>query len=87
MHLIPNSILKAVKAIITQSLRDLFNASIKAKIFLENIKIARVTPIFKNGETDNLGILSFSILLATLNYQARATFSLHYSLNGVANAW
>ena len=27
----------------------------KAKIFPDDFKIARVTPIFKNGETDNLG--------------------------------
>ena len=51
----PNSVLKAVKDIIAPSLTDLFNASIKAKIFPDDLKIARVTPIFKNGETDNLG--------------------------------
>ena len=52
MHLIPNSVLKAVmiKDIIAPSLTDLFNASIKAKIFPDDFKIARVTPIFKNGE-------------------------------------
>ena len=49
MHLIPNSVLKAVKYIIAPSLTDLFNASIKAKIFPDDFKIARVTPIFKNG--------------------------------------
>ena len=50
-----NSVLKAVKDIIAPSLTDLFNASIKAKIFPDDFKIARVTPIFQNGETDNLG--------------------------------
>ena len=47
MHLIPNSVLKAVKDIIAPSLTDLFNASIKAKIFLDDFEVARVTPIFK----------------------------------------
>ena len=55
MHLIPNSILKAVKGIIAPSLTDLFNASIQSKIFPDDFKVARVTPIFKNGETDDLG--------------------------------
>ena len=55
MHLIPNSILKAVKDIIAPSLTDLFNASIQTKLFPDNFKVARVTPIFKNGETDDLG--------------------------------
>ena len=32
-----------------------FNAAIKAKIFSDDFKIARATPIFENGETDNLG--------------------------------
>ena len=54
-HLMSNSVLKAVKGIIAPSLTDLFNASIRAKIFPADFKIARVTPIFKNGETDNLG--------------------------------
>ena len=55
MHLIPNSILKAVKDIIAPSLTNLFNASIQTKIFPDDFKVARVTPIFKNGETDDLG--------------------------------
>ena len=54
MHLIPNSLLKAVEDI-APSLTDLFNAYKKAKIFPDDFKIARVTPLFKNGETDNLG--------------------------------
>ena len=50
-----NSVLKVVKDIIAPSLTNLFNASIKVKIFPDDFKIARVTPIFKNGKTDNLG--------------------------------
>ena len=55
MHLMSNRVLKAVKDIKAPSLTDLFNASIKAKIFPDDFKIARVTPIFKNCGTDNLG--------------------------------
>ena len=55
MHLIPNNVLKTVKDIIAPPLTDLFNASINAKIFPDDFKIARVTLIFKNGETDSLG--------------------------------
>ena len=44
MHLMPNSVLKAVKSIIAPSLTDLFNASMKAKIFPDDCRIARVTP-------------------------------------------
>ena len=55
MHLIPKRILKNVKDILTPSLTDIFNASIKSKTFPNDFKIARVTPIFKGGETENLG--------------------------------
>ena len=50
LHLMSNSVLKAVKDIIAPSLTDLFNASIEAKIFPDDFKIARATPIFNNGE-------------------------------------
>ena len=55
VHLISNFVLKAVKDNMAPSLTGLFNAAIKAKIFPDDFKIARVAPIFKNGETDNLG--------------------------------
>ena len=55
MHFIANIIWKAVKDIMAPSLTDLFNASIQTKIFPDDFKDARVTPIFKNGETDDLG--------------------------------
>ena len=54
-HLIPNSILKAVKDITAPSLTDLFNGSVETKIFPDDFKVARVTPIFKNGEPNDLG--------------------------------
>ena len=34
---------------------DIFNASIKSKTFPDDFKIARVTPIFKGGDTEGLG--------------------------------
>ena len=55
MHLIPNRILKNVKDILTPSITDIFNASIKSKTFPDDFKIARVTPIFKGGNTEDLG--------------------------------
>ena len=55
MHLIPNSILKAVQDIIAPSLTDLFNASMQTKFLPDDFKVGTVTPIFRNGETDGLG--------------------------------
>ena len=55
MHLIPNRILKNVKDILTPSITDIFNASIKSKTFPDDFKIARLTPIFKGGDTESLG--------------------------------
>ena len=55
MHLIPNRILKSVKDILTPSITGIFNASIKSKTFPDDFKIARVTPIFKGGDTEDLG--------------------------------
>ena len=55
LNLISNKFLKISKDIIAQSLCDIFNASIESKIFPDDFKIAIVTPIFKEGETDELG--------------------------------
>ena len=66
MHLIPNRILKNVKDILTPSITDIFNASIKSKTFPDDFKIARVTPIFKGGDTEDLGNYQpISILAST----------------------
>ena len=40
MHLIPNRILKNVKDMLTPSITDIFNASIKSKTFPDDFKIA-----------------------------------------------
>ena len=50
LNTIPNKILKCSKNVISQSLADIFNASIQSGIFPDDFKIARVTPIFKEGE-------------------------------------
>ena len=51
---LPNKILKIGKTILAESLCDIFNASIESKIFPQDFKIAKVTPIFKGGLTDDL---------------------------------
>ena len=66
MHLIPNRTLKNVKDILTPSITDIFNASIKSKTFPDDFKIATVTPIFKGGDTEDLGNYQpISILAST----------------------
>ena len=55
LNLISNKFLKISKDIIAQSLCDIFNASIESKTFPDDFKIAIVTPIFKEGEKDELG--------------------------------
>ena len=53
-NMIPNQILKSSKNIISQSLANIFNASLKSSIFPDDLKIARVAPIFKEGDRDNM---------------------------------
>ena len=55
MHMIPKSILKISKDIISNSLSDIFNESLSQQIFLDDFKIARVTPIHKRDERDGVG--------------------------------
>ena len=49
LNMIPNKILKCSKNVISQSLEDIFNVSIQS-IFPDDLKMAAVTPIFKEGE-------------------------------------
>ena len=53
-NMIPNQILRSSKNIISQSLGDIFNASLKSSIFPDDLKITRVTPIFKEGDRDDM---------------------------------
>ena len=55
LHMISNSVLKGAKDIIAPSMADIFNASIERKIFPDDFKTARVTPIFKCGDKEDLG--------------------------------
>ena len=54
MSMIPNKILKSAKHIISESLTDIFNASLEFNTFPDDLKVAGVTPIFKNGERNDL---------------------------------
>ena len=53
--MISNKFIKVARNIIAPSLCDIFNSSIEKKVFPHDFKIAVVTPIFKNGDVDNLG--------------------------------
>ena len=55
LDLMLNKFLKIAKETIAPSLCDIFNCLIKSKIYPHDFKIAIVTPIFKGGETDDLG--------------------------------
>ena len=59
--MISNSVLKGAKDIIAPSMADIFNASTEKKIFPDDFKTARVTPIFKCGgkeDSSNYGPIS-----------------------------
>ena len=52
---IPNRILKQSKDIITPALTEMFNIFIQFNIFPYDLKLARVSPIFKDGDAEELG--------------------------------
>ena len=54
IHNIPNKSLKLSKDIISNSLADIFNASIINNIFPVDLKIGRVTPLFKGDSREDL---------------------------------
>ena len=54
MSMIPNKILKSAKHVISESLTDIFNASLDSNTFSDDLKVAGVIPIFKNGEKSDL---------------------------------
>ena len=49
-----NEILKSVKHIISESLTDVFNASLESNTFSDDLKVAGVILIFKNVERNDL---------------------------------
>ena len=66
MDLMSNKFLKIAKNILAKSLCDIFNASIESKIFAQDFKIAKVTPIFKGGLTDDLSNYRLISVLSTI---------------------
>ena len=54
MSMIPNKIVKSAKHVISESLTDIFNVSLGSNTFPDDLKVAGVIPIFKNGERNDL---------------------------------
>ena len=52
IHNIPNKSLKLSKDIIASSLTAIFNACIKERIFINDFKTGKVSPVFKSGRKD-----------------------------------
>ena len=50
---IPNKILKIAAPVISISLADLFNLSITTNTFPDDLKVAKVFPLFKSGERND----------------------------------
>ena len=48
-NIIPNQVLKSSRNIISRSLAHIFNASLQSSIFSDDLKMAGVAPIFKDG--------------------------------------
>ena len=61
MHMISNSILK-----ISNSLPETFNESLSQQIFPDDFKVARVTPIHKGSERDDVGNYRHISILSTV---------------------
>ena len=71
---IPNRILKQSKDIITPALTEMFNIFIQFNIFPDDLKLARVSPIFKNGDAEELAITDQSLLFQQLRGYSRNLF-------------
>ena len=57
---IPNRISKQSKDIITPALTEMFNIFIQFNIFPEDLKLATVSPIFKDGDAEETNLYYFS---------------------------
>ena len=55
LHNLPNKVLKLSRYYISSSLADIFNASIKTRIFPDDFKLGKITPIYKTGDKDDPG--------------------------------
>ena len=54
IHNIPNKMLLLCADIVAPNLTDIFNYFLVSKIFLDDFKIGKVSPLFKNGERDRI---------------------------------
>ena len=54
IHNIPNKVLKDSIHYIAPVLMDIFNLSIRAKIFPDDLKVLKVVPVYNSGERENL---------------------------------
>ena len=63
MYNLSNKILKLTKDVIANSLSDLFNVCIDASVCPSDFRMARVTPIFKSDDQEDLNSYRpFSVL-------------------------
>ena len=70
IHMIPNKMLKISAHVISPSLTDIFNRCTSMNIFPDDLKVAKVVPIFKASTKDDLAttdpFLSYLLLLGYL---------------------
>ena len=76
---ISNRILKQSKDIITPALTEMFNIFIQFNIFPDDLKPARVSPIFKDGDAEELGQLQTNLYCFSDCENSRETYL--YSVN------
>ena len=55
LHGIPNKAIKSSATLITATLTYIFNISIKTRVSPWDFRLAKVTPVFKSGDRDELG--------------------------------
>ena len=63
---IPNKALKDSAELIASSLSDLFNFSIGTKTYPDDFKVAKVTPIFKSGDKDDVNNYRLISIIPTI---------------------
>ena len=69
IHEIPDKILKACSDIISAHLLQIFNISLTTKCYPESLKFAKVVPVYKGGDKDNLdSYRPISVLPTLLRY-------------------
>ena len=66
IHNIPNKVLKDSIHLIAPVLIDIFNLSIRTKIFPDNLKVLKVVPVYKSGEGENLNNYRSIAVLPTI---------------------